>query len=162
METKKFSGFNENGYLPYGMYNMTFEEFKSQFGENTPKRKEIFEEYEKFLAELKNTGYLLDHWIDGSFVTAKENPGDIDTLTEFDGIKVDKNKDNQRIDYFIVTSKSKSNGLCHSWRVYRYPPSDKENYIKYLTTKSRILTELFGRDRHSIPKGVVHLMEETL
>ena len=62
------------------------------------------------------------------------------------------------IDYLICTSKSKTNGLCHSWRVYQYPPSNKEKYNKYLTVKSRILTELFGRDRKNIPKGIVHLI----
>jgi hypothetical protein len=32
----------------------------------------------------------LNHWIDGSFVTLKENPNDIDTFTEFDGVKAKK------------------------------------------------------------------------
>lgn len=59
MKIKKFNGFDENGYLPYGMYNMTFEEFKNLFGENSTKRKEIFKEYEKFLAELKILGIFL-------------------------------------------------------------------------------------------------------
>lgn len=157
MKIKKFSGFDEKGYLPYGMYNMTFDEFKRLFCENTPKRKEIFKEYEKFLAELKNTGYFIDHWIDGSFATAKENPEDIDTLTEFDGKKVDENDGKQRIDYLIHNSKATTNGFCHSWRVYRYPPSDEEKYDKYLTVKLRILIELFGSDEDNVPKGIIHL-----
>lgn len=50
-------------------------------------------EYEKHLTEIKNSGYFIDHWIDGSYISTKENPKDIDTLTEFDGEKVDANND---------------------------------------------------------------------
>lgn len=63
MMMKKFNGFDKNGYLPYGIYNMTMEEFKSIFCKNSPKREEILEEYEKHISEIKNTGYFLDHWI---------------------------------------------------------------------------------------------------
>lgn len=51
---------------------MTFKEFEQLFGKNSAKRKEIMKEYRKFLAELEKTGYFLDHWIDGSFVTKKK------------------------------------------------------------------------------------------
>ena len=157
MKIKKFNGFDQNGYLPYGMYNMTFEEFKNIFGKCSMKRKEILKEYKKFMVEIKNTGYLLNHWIGGSFVTKKENPNDIDTLIEFDGKKVDENKDKLRIDYLVYNSRSKSNGLCHPWRVYSYPQYDKEKYNAYLIVKSRIIIELFSSDKKDIPKGIVCL-----
>lgn len=162
MKMKKFNGFDKNGYLPYGVYNMNMDEFKRIFCENSSKREEILKEYEKHLSEIMDTGYFLDHWIDGSFVSAKKNPSDIDTLTEFDGAEADKNNDKQRIDDLINNSKSKTNGLCHSLRVYRYPASDEENYMAYLTVKLRILIELFCKDRNEIPKGVVHLIEVNL
>lgn len=161
MKIKKFNGFDEKGYLLYGIYNMSLEEFESIFSEDSTKRREILKEYKKHLSEIKNTGYYLDHWIDGSFVTAKENPSDIDTLTEFDGEKIDANNDKQKIDYLINNSKSKTNGLCHSWRVYRYPASDEKKYKAYLTAKLRILIELFSSDKDEIPKGIVHLIEAT-
>ena len=157
MKIKKFNGFDENGYLPYGTYNMTFKEFKSIFGENSAKRKEIIKEYEKFIIEIKNTGYFLNHWIDGSFVSKKEIPNDIDTLTEFNGEKVDADNANLRIDYLVYNSRLKTNGLLHSWRIYKYPQYDEEKYNAYLTVKLRILTELFGTDKDNIPKGIVHL-----
>ena len=159
MMMKKFNGFDKNGYIPYGVYNMTMEEFKSIFCKNSPKREEIIEEYEKHLSEIKNTGYFLDHWIDGSFVSTKENPSDIDTLTEFDGAEVDKNNDRPKIDELIFNSKSKTKGLCHSLRIYRYPPQDKKRYEYYIESKLRILIELYGSDRLGIPKGVIHLLE---
>ncbi len=94
MKIKKFNGFNEYGYLPYGMYNLTINEIEKIFSRNSSKRrKEIMEIYKIHLNEIQNTGYYLDHWIGGSFITTKENPNDIDTLTEFDGEKVDENDD---------------------------------------------------------------------
>lgn len=157
---KRFNGFNEKGYLPYGMYNMSFEEFESIFCKNrTEKREKILKEYKKHLNEIKNTGYYLDHWIGGSFITTKDNPNDIDNLTEFDGDKVDKNNDRPKIDDLIFNSKSKTNGLCHSLRIYRYPYYDEKNYKVYLSSKLRILIGLYGNDKDEIPKGVVRLID---
>lgn len=117
MKMKKFNGFNENGYLPYGMYNMTLEEFEEIFSNISEKRQKIIKEYEKHLNDLKETGYFLDHWIGGRFVSNKKYPHDIDTLTEFDGDATDKNKDKELIDNLINNSKSNTRGLCHSLRI---------------------------------------------
>ena len=161
MKMRKFNGFDEHGYLPYGMYNMTLEEIEEIFSKNkSSKRKEIMEEYKKHLKELKDTGYFLDHWIDGSFTTSKAIPNDIDTLTEFDGLEVDENNDKSKIDSLIFNSKDNTKGLCHSLRVYRYPYTDVENYNIYLSSKLRILTELFGSDSNEVAKGVLHLIDE--
>ena len=115
MKIKKFNGFNEYGYLPYGMYNLTINEIEKIYSRNSSKRrKEIMEIYKIHLNEIQNTGYYLDHWIGGSFITTKENPNDIDTLTEFDGEKVDENDDKKLIDDLINNSKEKTDNLCHS------------------------------------------------
>lgn len=161
MNQRKFNGFNKNGYLPEGIFNMTFKELKMNFSEGkSSKRKEIMNEYKKHLTELKNTSYFIDHWIDGSYISAKINPNDIDTLTEFDGFEIDKNKDRETIDNLIKFSKENTNYLCHSLKVYYYPPYDEFNYKKYINTKIRILINLFGHDRNGIPKGIIHLVEE--
>lgn len=117
-------------------------------------------EYKKHLEEIQNTGYYLDHWIDGSFATSKADPNDIDTLTEFDGTKVDENNGRQKIDNLIFNSKDSTNGLCHSLRIYRYPFTDEKNYNIYISSKLRILLELFGSTSDEIPKGILHLIEE--
>ena len=157
MLRKKFDGFDENGNLPYGMYYMTLKELKEIFS-NTKRRKEIIKEYEKHLEEIKNTGYFIDHWIDGSFITSKENPNDIDTLTEFNGYEAEKNNKKREIEDLIMTSKSKTKGYCHSFRVYRYPHYEKTDYEYFLKSKIRILTKLFGQDRKGNKKGVIHLI----
>lgn len=157
MKIKKFNGFNEYGYLPYGMYNLTINEIEKIFSRNSSKRrKEIMEIYKIHLNEIQNTGYYLDHWIGGSFITTKENPNDIDTLTEFDGEKVDENDDKKLIDDLINNSKEKTDNLCHSLRLYKYPPQQKEDFKRYINQKRRILINLYGQDRKNIKKGIVH------
>lgn len=159
MKIKKFNGFNEYGYLPYGMYNLTINEIEKIFSRNSSKRrKEIMEIYKIHLNEIQNTGYYLDHWIGGSFITTKENPNDIDTLTEFDGEKVDENDDKKLIDDLINNSKEKTDKLCHSLRLYKYPPQQKEDFKRYINQKRRILINLYGQDRKNIKKGIVHLI----
>ena len=39
MKIKKFNGFNEYGYLPYGMYNLTINEIEKIFSRNSSKRR---------------------------------------------------------------------------------------------------------------------------
>jgi hypothetical protein len=60
-------------------------ELKCHFvdGINTDKRKDIYKRYLFYNDELKRRCNLdlLQQWIDGSFVTKKENPGDIDLVT---------------------------------------------------------------------------------
>lgn len=159
MKIKKFNGFNEYGYLPYGIYNLTINEIEKIFSRNSSKRrKEIMEIYKIHLNEIQNTGYYLDHWIGGSFITTKENPNDIDTLTEFDGEKVDENDDKKLIDDLINNSKEKTDNLCHSLRLYKYPPQQKEDFKRYINQKRRILINLYGQDRKNIKKGIVHLI----
>ena len=159
MKIKKFNGFNEYGYLPYGMYNLTINEIEKIFSRNSSKRrKEIMEIYKIHLNEIQNTGYYLDHWIGGSFITTKENPNDIDTLTEFDGEKVDENDDKKLIDDLINNSKEKTDNLCHSLRLYKYPPQQKEDFKRYINQKRRILINLYGQDKKKKKKGIVHLI----
>lgn len=38
MKIKKFSGFNEYGYLPEGVYNMTLDEIERVFSKNNSRR----------------------------------------------------------------------------------------------------------------------------
>lgn len=159
MKLKKFNGFDKNGYLPPGMYNMNLEKIEEIFSKNNSlKRREIMNEYKKHLQELKNTGYFIDHWINGSFITSQEHPQDIDTLTEFDGFEAEKNNDKETIKELLKNSKINTNNLCHSLGVFRYPPEEKSDYEYYIKSKIRILTTLFGYDRNGVSKGIIHLI----
>lgn len=81
--------FDNKGFLiPDDAIPSTLQEFEQVFVKQMPteQRKQHFESYLNYSKELKNLcgGIELIQWIDGSFVTKKENPNDIDLVTFLD------------------------------------------------------------------------------
>ena len=81
----------KNGFLPESVWNTDLAEFAKRFAvfRRSDRRLVLFEKLEKLLKEALATGWLQEIIIDGSFVTAKDEPGDIDivlglcTITSF-------------------------------------------------------------------------------
>lgn len=78
--------FNHSGLLvPDNKINSTVQELENEFVFNIPtaKRKEIFDAFIRYNEDFKKVCDLLElhQWINGSFVTKKNNPGDIDVVT---------------------------------------------------------------------------------
>ena len=79
--------FDERGYLPPGVYETDKAEFARRFGFNSY-RQQLLSGLNSALISLKQAG--CDRvYIGGSFVTDKEEPGDIDGC--FGGIYIDEN-----------------------------------------------------------------------
>ncbi|MEM9888588.1 MAG: hypothetical protein AAF849_22015 [Bacteroidota bacterium] len=81
--------FDTRGNLkPYEKITITFDEFKSYFFEgfeNSLTRNEILKNYEQYLEDFKtevSSNFI--QWIDGSFVSNKTNPRDIDFVNLID------------------------------------------------------------------------------
>ena len=74
--------FDEKGYLkPYGIIKTDLVTLQETFVFNEH-RHALFQNYEHFNAELQDlTSCPLIQWVGGSFVTLKEMPKDIDTMT---------------------------------------------------------------------------------
>lgn len=147
------------GCLLPGIYDLSLDEIEHEFVVGKSKRRhDIFEKYKYHLNEIKDTNCCLNHWIDGSFVTLKENPDDIDTLTEFDGVKAKKLGILDEIDNIIYDAPFRTNNFCHSFRVFKVPQSWKKDYDEYIKIKSRILFILFPSDsRTGNVKGFLKL-----
>lgn len=66
-------------YLPEGVFDCSFQELMNAFGMTT-RRKELIEKLEKYTQMVKKAG--ISGWIivNGSFVTSKEKPRDIDII----------------------------------------------------------------------------------
>lgn len=78
--------FEENGNLyPYEAIITDLSTFKVFFVDNFPHsitRRELYANYLRYNSELKNLlGIDFIQWINGSFVTTKENPNDIDFVS---------------------------------------------------------------------------------
>jgi predicted nucleotidyltransferase len=74
----KFPEFNENGDLPVGIYQATLQEIVEHFGNGSLQRQLVARRLKKIHFFAKATNQVLRFIVYGSFVTAKENPNDID------------------------------------------------------------------------------------
>lgn len=79
--------FDENGLLPKGIHLCKWEEFTLRFGYNY-RRKLLISGLNKAVEILKLYGEPLIY-IDGSFVTSKEYPGDFDSCWTYKDLRND-------------------------------------------------------------------------
>lgn len=75
--------FDERGCLPEGIYNPTIKEFNGRFVIVSKRRQELFGKYKQFTKLCNDAKGIEEHYLDGSYVTNKEKPGDIDLLITF-------------------------------------------------------------------------------
>ncbi|MGA2704311.1 MAG: hypothetical protein ABSH35_24835 [Isosphaeraceae bacterium] len=73
---------NEDGLLPEGIHEASLEEVRERFGrfQRTDRRPDLFSKLSLFLAEVRASGLVEAVIVDGSFVTAKDEPSDIDLI----------------------------------------------------------------------------------
>ncbi len=93
--------FDDNGCLPPGIHEATWAEVETRFGW-TARRLWLLLGLKRALNSLKVAGCLIVY-VDGSFVTAKDEPGDFDACWSVEGViakKIDPvllDFDNQRL-----------------------------------------------------------------
>jgi len=80
--------FEPSGLLPPGIHCADWPEFAARFG-STPYRRRIVQGLRGALKALKAAG-CLTAYIDGSFVTSKDFPGDFDGCWDVTGVDVTK------------------------------------------------------------------------
>ena len=73
---------NANGELPEGQHLATLDEVEKFFGSSSERRRKLMRGLWEAAANSKEAG-VKRIWINGSFVTDKENPGDIDGCWEY-------------------------------------------------------------------------------
>ena len=74
--------FDHDGLLPDGVHRCTLEEIRDRFGSflGSDHRPRLFEKLEAFLREAKASEMVVAVLVDGSFVTGKACPNDIDLI----------------------------------------------------------------------------------
>lgn len=74
--------FTPHGLLPEGIHDCTVAELRERFGQfqRTDSRSRLFERLEVFLREAQATGLVVAVIVDGSFVTDRDAPNDIDLI----------------------------------------------------------------------------------
>lgn len=76
--------FDDNGNLPLGIHFCDWEEFKEKFGYNF-NRERMINGLELVIALLKTAG-CRTIYVDGSFISSKEKPGDFDACWDEVGV----------------------------------------------------------------------------
>lgn len=78
----------ETGRRPPGIHEATWEEVVDRFGWNR-RRRELLDGLTDAIALLVNAG-CSRIWLNGSFVTAKEEPGDFDAVWDMQDVDLDQ------------------------------------------------------------------------
>jgi hypothetical protein len=73
---------NESGLLPEGIHEASLEKVRERFGrfQRTDPRPDLFAKFYLFMSEVRAAGLIEAVIVDGSFVTAKDEPSDIDLI----------------------------------------------------------------------------------
>lgn len=70
------------GFLPPGVHDASLEDIAARFGHENDRRTELFGKLEQFVGLAKQFALFTAFFVDGSFVTDKPSPGDIDGVLE--------------------------------------------------------------------------------
>jgi hypothetical protein len=73
---------NDHGFLPSGIHDCSLEDIGARFGtfQSTDRRSHLYRQLQVFLAEVHSTNLVVAVIVNGSFVTRKPDPGDIDLI----------------------------------------------------------------------------------
>ena len=73
---------DDDGFLPEGVHECSLDEIDQRFGGNQSavRRSALFAKLREYIQELRSTGMAAGLIVDGSFITNKTEPNDIDLV----------------------------------------------------------------------------------
>ena len=148
--------FDEDGHLiPYEIIETTWEEFTHVFVkelQNKRHRRKLLENYERYLLEIRqNMPVAFFQWVNGSFVTKKKHPGDIDMVTflPYD-LMVKKGS-------FVEQMRRTSKSRCNIDGFFAPVAKWNHRYYESCQREEQRWKNLFGSSREGLPKGIIKL-----
>jgi hypothetical protein len=150
--------FNSKGYLDPGLYPMSLDEIEKTFVTPFPHsstRQIVMNGFRQHTADLIAIIKEYMQFIDGSFVSNKNDPGDIDLVCFIDGDVIDNlsPSDKVKIRSLFLGPLTKASHNCDAYFCPCYPETHK-NYQHYRAQRKYWMGE-FGYDRVDVPKGIV-------
>ncbi|WP_422343171.1 DUF6932 family protein [Parasphingorhabdus sp.] len=115
-----------------GRHHLDLSEFKKQIVDNVggENRKKIWREFEKFYAKLNDLKIDCDLWIDGSFITKKPEPSDIDLSLMIDEKQYDKLSEAALKFLFLLDdADQKYEGFIDAFVCIVYPKGHKQRIV---------------------------------
>jgi hypothetical protein len=141
---------NEFGLLPEGVYDCAVVEAQRRFGhfQETDRRPRLWAKLSEFLREVSRCGLVRSVLLDGSFVTAKPVPRDIDLILVVSGDH-DFSAELSATEYNVVSKRSVFRRYGFDLLVAR---EDSEEYRRYLAFFQQVRLEPHLR------KGILRLV----
>lgn len=157
--------FQENGNLNPGVHNYSVLNFKQEFVENfvdSQSRKEIFEKFEGWFADLIELCVPSSIWLDGSYLTSKENPNDLDMVIFY---KPEDLGENEQVIAAVqkIISESDEN-RCDAYfclDLSDFSPQDKSMFGQQQIMTTYWLGQ-FTFDRARRPKGIIEINKDEI
>ncbi len=156
--------YGSNGYLIQGIYKIDINTFIEKFVDSYPNsntREKIFAGYCDYCKFLSSFNFVKRQWINGSYITKKIDPNDIDIVFFVDSRAFNSNESlisyikTLETDYDYVCTKYS----CDTHFVTEYPEDD----IRYLMYKesaaywSDVKKGVYSTDKYGVAKGMVEL-----
>lgn len=152
------SKFNTHGYLNAGLHQFSDSEFEAHFVTSFPHsatRKAILEGYKQHAKEITGLVGACEQFLDGSFVTSKNDPGDIDMVMLIDASVVDAlpKEKQQALLQLVSGPDTKTKYHCDAYFCPVYPEGHPMSLAA--RAKRKYWMGEFGYDRNDVPKGIV-------
>jgi hypothetical protein len=150
--------FESDGNLKAGLHEWTFEEIKDRLVDKFPTsttRPPIMAGYEQLRSEMTVLKLEVEQWLDGSYVTSKEDPSDLDLLNFIEEDVVNTLALHQQHDlYKLVNGKAtQATYRCDSYYVFTVP--DGHPNSEFCRQQRKYWMGEFGYDRKDRPKGII-------
>lgn len=153
--------FNDEGLIKPGIHECSVNDLYEIFVNNfkTSQRREIiFKSLMNFLKQLISHYNLQEVWIDGSYVTNKINPNDVDIVLFFevnDYVKVSQQWDHIRN---VINIDSYCEAIVNKDSESKLSQMD----FNFINNRRNYWRGQFGFDRTDKPKGIIVLKESNI
>ena len=150
--------FLNNGNLNPGIHPYNISDFEEQFVKefgNSTTRKNIYEKFKIWIKAVINEVKPRYIWLDGSFVTEKIDPNDLDLVIFYRPEDITSEDISERLMFLINASKGFSCDAYVSFCLEHIDPNIVQTYChEYLINKTYWKGQ-FGFDRNEQAKGIV-------
>ncbi|WP_138495927.1 DUF6932 family protein [Paenibacillus pinistramenti] len=159
--------FLSNGNLTPGIHTYKLDEFKQQFVadfKTSSRRPIIYNNFTIWIEQLLNVLPPRFVWLDGSFLTTKVDPNDIDLVVFYYPEDIQNPEQANLIKELIQNESRKFN--CDSYLCYSFEHWNSEQLAAISQRNLKIMQTYwmgqFGFDRSRNPKGMVQIEQQEL
>lgn len=141
--------FNERGALPEGIHRASLEEVRNKFARmgRSDKRANLSDKVAVYVQTAKGSGLVERLYLVGSFVTAKEEPNDVDMIVAY---KADMDLRNMRPFQYNAIAKT---------GIRRVLGSDLDAHpVRAGSSREEHFVTFFQTDREGHPVGIVEVI----